>query len=333
MALEFIDGFDHLNSTTTMRRKWKEDSNGGSGAGRFGGNCWRLLGDVAVSKTGVVTAIATRVVGFAFKLDNLNQIIFHLRDGTSTQLDLRVTSSGNLQITRNGAVLGTTSGAKFLAVDTWYYMEIKATIHASAGSFIVKVWGAPESGVWLTATGVNTQNTANATMDGWAITGFWWCDDFYVLNTSGTSNNDFLGECRIHTSLPSGDSATNVAWTPSTGTSHFALVDEVPPNDDTDYVSSATTGQIDTYTYPAISPTGPIAAVQVNMIARKDDIGARTLCAAYRGGGANYDAAQSSSMNDVYAWSAGMFEKDPATNAVWTASGVNSGEFGVKALV
>ena len=114
-----------------------------------------------------------------------------------------------------------------------FLSEYEATIASgTGGSANVHVNGSSV----ISLTGVNTQATANPSANQVLLTSNFGvnninCDDLYVLNTSGSVNNDFLGECRVWMSLPTGDDARFKQWTPSTGTSHFANLDDANPND------------------------------------------------------------------------------------------------------
>ena len=90
-------------------------------------------------------------------------------------------------------------------------------------------------------------------------------DDVYVTNTSTR-----LGESRVAVLYPSADTA-HADWTPSTGTDHYALVDETTVNSDTDYVASGTVGDLDLYEVGDLPFTPEsIHAVQVTTCARKE---------------------------------------------------------------
>lgn len=331
MALEFMDGFDHYNSGTNYARKWDTTSTGmGPVAGRFGGTAANTQNNPATLIQGQLASVATRVVGFAFQIfpSIATNPWLQLTDAGTTQLDLRLTATAQIQVTRNGTVLGTSTLT--LTTGIWYYLEFKATIDPTAGSYEVRVNGAN----WVSGTGANTRNTTNSSMNGikFPNAGFpTIIDDLYILNTSGSANNNFLGECRILTNLPTGDGASTT-WTTSTGTSHFALVDEANPNDDTDYNYSNTSGQIDLYTYASIANTGTIAAVQTVLTARKDDIGTRQIAEQCRSGGTTYTGPTTQTLGSAYLMYREIRETDPATGAAWTTTGVNAAQFGVKVV-
>lgn len=331
MSLEFYDGFDHYNNATNYQRKWDTATTGTAVVtGRFGGQAGWLSSATAVK---TLTAVQTRVCGFAFyfnagSLSATNTCQF--MDAGTTQVNLIVTSAGALQVTRNGTQLGITAGGVIVGL-TWYYIEMKVKIDPTTGTYEVRVNGVNV----LSGTGANTRATANSTtnqlqMGPFASAGIY-IDDLYVCNTSGSVNNDFLGECRILTSLPTGDGAST-NWTPSTGANHWANVDDNPPNDDTDYNSDSTVGDIDLYTFPSVSPTGAIGAVQVTICARKDDAGVRQLSEVCRSGGTNFVGANTFTMASTYSMYREIMETDPNTSAAWTNTGVNNAQFGVKVI-
>ena len=343
MALEFIDGFDHYTQTGMMARKWSASSPFDSGAGfvtgRFGaGNAFKLHWNTSVPFVNV-GSLATRIVGFAanFQGANQNYQVFAFRDSGTVQVDLRMTTTGALQVTRNGTVLATTSNT--ISAGQWYYVEFQVTINSSAGSFTLQI--TTPGGIastWASGSGVNTQSTGNASTNEIAFIGYannsndTYIDDLYCLNTSGSVNNTFLGDSRIVTNLPNADGAST-QWTPSTGSTHYNLVNEANPNDDTNYVNSATAGQLDLYKYPSISISGAIAGVQITMCARKDDAGARTVSAEYRSaGGTNYAGGSSFNPTPGYLMYRQVYDTDPATGSQWTLSGVNNGQFGVNCV-
>jgi hypothetical protein len=148
-----------------------------------------------------------------------------------------------------------------IALNTWYYLELKVFCHSSSGTIEVRL-----DGVTLgTLAGINTQTGVDAyynrvTLGFYATAAF---DDFYVCDGSGSSLNDFQGVCKVLGLFPNADTST-IQWTPSTGTTHYNLVDENPANGATDYVSTSTQANTDLYTYPSLVGTGTILGLQVN---------------------------------------------------------------------
>ena len=150
-------------------------------------------------------------------------------------------------------------------------------------------------------------------------------DDIYVIDTTGSINNDFLGPVQSLFKPAAADSATNTGWTPSTGTDHFAVVDERPANDDTDYVSAASTTLVDTYDCGDIGGTDVVLCVTTKLLARKTDAGVAQLTPTIRVNGTNYDGT-TVSLPDTYEYVDNHFEVSPDTGIQWTAAEVNASE-------
>lgn len=214
-----------------------------------------------------------------------------------------------------------------LSTSTFYYIELKAKIDNSTGSYTLKIDGSTE----LTASGIDTQASGNASADRLRIAvgnnsfnSNW--DDLYLLDDSGSAPlNDFLGDVRCTSLLPNG-AGNYTQWTPSTG-SNFQVVDETAPNDDTDYNSDSTVGHKDTYTFQDLTGTGTVYAVQSHLWARKDDAGTRQIAPLLRSGGSD-NTGTTVSLSTSYAYYNQIYETNPITAAVWTVSDVNGLEAG-----
>ena len=72
-------------------------------------------------------------------------------------------------------------------------------------------------------------------------------DDVYLVDTSAP-NGDFLGDVRVAYLAPNGNGASSqFVGSDLNSVDNYLLVDEVPANDDTDYVQSDVLNNIDTY--------------------------------------------------------------------------------------
>ncbi len=332
MSLIFFDGFETY-ATADILKEWT--SQAGSPAinatgGRRGGStlsCSASGSAVNVIKT-LSTAHATVVIGFSFNpsaLPGVARSIARLLDAGALQIEIKLNTDGTLAITRNGAILGTTSSAVNTNADQ--YLELKVTIHDTAGAFELRLNGVNI----LSATNVDTKNTSNASInqvslgvDGnpGAIIN-WKYDDFYILNTAGAMINDFLGDIRIDALYPNADGHYK-EWTPNTGTDHYALVDDATPNT-SDYNASGTVGQKDSYamTSPPALTSQVIFAVKTKVAALKDDTGARSIKVGLRSGAVDsVGIAQTLSTSQLYY--SHIHEADPATGSAWLPAAVES---------
>lgn len=338
MSLLFIDGFDHYASAD-MLKKW---SLGGGYIGitsnngrRGGGSIAPTIADNTCYLTKTLGNQTTFVVGFAFYPTSYyagGGRILSLVDGTTEQVGLYLYSNGTLSVLRNGTALTGGTSTATVAINAWNYLEIKGTISTSiaANSCKVRLNGAD---IITVAAGQSIQATANAFYSGVrigpatansAVYGRY--DDFYICNQSGTVNNDFLGDCRIDTLLPTSD-GTYTDGTPSVAGAHYLMVDENPPNT-TDYVDMGVVGNRDSYGYPDLTAltNSTVYGVQLNAAALKDDSGTRALATFARSGTTNSDGA-SYTLSTSQLYASQVFETAPG-GAAWTQTLVNGAEFG-----
>jgi hypothetical protein len=341
MALLFFDGFDHMGTSgVTLASKYSENSATGynlpvASPVRTGTGACQIGYPSLVTKP--LAASGAAIVGFAFRCGafRVDDIVGLYEGSTSTgtlHVALAQTTGGLLTIKRGSTVLQTSSYA--MALNAWYYIELKVVIHDTTGSYDVRVDGVSV----LSATGVDTRN--GGTTGQWDRVGFSnasfatdrFIDDFYVCDASGAApRNTFLGAVKVETLYPQTDAVaagSNAGLTPSTGTDHGALVDETAPNT-TDYNSAATVGAKDTYNYPSLSLTGSILGVQTNLYVAKSDTAARQVCAVVRAGGVDYDGANISPLT-AFSYFSEVRAQNPNTSNDWTSSDIASLQAGMK---
>lgn len=333
MALRFIDSGGDYYSTAQILRKWPGGATTGGSVNAAGGR----RGTNGLNMTNAtyhkpLDAQGTWICGLAFLLDNApfnaGLVLIALYDGVTEQMSLRVElTSAKLIVSRNGTTLATSAAA--LSLDVFNYIEFKVLISDTVGTYEVRVNGVNV----LSGSGADTKFTANATADSVRFSvagtnGTNIADDIYICDGTGAANNNFLGDVRVDAKFPDG-AGNSTGMTPSAG-SNFQCVDETTANDDTDYVQSDVATTKDTYTFGDITHV-PVAifGVQINMTARKDDAGARSIASVVRSGGADTDGA-TQALSTTYAQYQQIIEKDPNTAAAWTKTALNAAEFGAK---
>lgn len=342
MALIFIDGFDHYDSTV-IDKKWSYNNNGwqiSAAAGRRGGGAlYSSGGNHQMIKYFPPFSNDSLVMGFAMKKatnGGVTELVKFGDDAGKTQASIRTNASNGFGFYRGGdlesPVLLASSSNNVMSNNGWYYLEIKVQIanSISADSCILRVNG---TDVINLSAGTDTQSQTASTLSRISLfsisAGAIYIDDLYVCDTTGSTNKDFLGDCRIDTLFPNNDGAyTN--GTPSTGSTHYTLVDESVPNT-SDYVSLSNVGDKDSYAFtdlPSVS-SNTIYGVQVNSYWQKSDSGARSAAALAKSGSTVLDGS-SVVLSSGYTFSTQVYETDPDTSAAWTKNGVNSAEFGVK---
>jgi hypothetical protein len=340
MALRHVDSFDHY-ATAQINRKYTSSEGVtptiSAGNGRRGTASLRLNSANVVNVTKGFDSQATWIVGFAFRIaiysGSGTAAIMAVLDGASIQTDVRLNIDGSLSVTRNATVLSSTAAGIISAAST-HFIELKVTI-GNAGSYELRVNGATVT----SGSGVDTQNTANATGNvirlGSGTSSTVWTnadyDDLYICDGTGATNNDFLGDVRVDAFFPNGNgNSSQLLGSDGNSTDNYLLVDETSPNDDTDYVQSATATEKDTYAFSDMAHSPPaIYGLQINMQANKTDAAFRSIQSVIRSGGSDNDGT-AKPMASSYLNYTQISETDPATAAAWTQTNFNAAEFGVK---
>lgn len=340
--LLFIDGFDaYTNTAAAIAGNWNSSNATPTftATNARNGRCLvcTISGGLQRLHKTMASNIQNAVVGCGVRVTTVDasggQSIFSFYDGSTQQCTLRINSNKTLSLCR-GQNTAVTNGTSSLSLSTnqWYFIECKIQIADSiaASSCVVKVNGVD----WITvATSQDMKAGSNAYFNEFRIgldtnvTGdevmF---DDLYIIDTSGSVNNNFLGDCKVTTLLPSG-AGNSTQWTPSTG-SNYQCVDESLFNSDTDYVSSGTATHLDLYAMGDISG-GTILGIKINAVTRKDDAGSRTVAAAVRTNSNNYFSS-ALSVTDGYTFLSNIWESNPNTSSAWTSSEINAMEAGLR---
>jgi len=238
---------------------------------------------------------------------------------------------GDLGVYRGATQLGVTSGLG-LVLNTWYWIEFKVLCNGTTGTYEVRVGGVNK----LSGTGANTKAGSNnfhnvVQFVVGPATGRCRYDDIYILDGSGSANNDFLGNRKVVALFPNADVGGYTDFTCSSGSTHYALVDENPVNDDTDYVEDGTSGHKDLWDYPSLTGTGStVNGLEVHTMAKETDAQSMTLNTLIKSG-ATEDAGTGEVVGAMsYRSVRRISETDPDTGVAWTTTGVNAAQFGIK---
>ena len=340
MALLWAEGFDHYGTNIAVMA-----SNGYSAAAG-------ILGTAAGARTGTgffrgqngQRAYARRSLngpktiigqGCAFKLasapgnegwDNFG-IKFGLNTGNDIDniiLAVQATAGLGLQVRHYDTLKGRSEN-NLLAIGAWNWVEARLERLANRNWICeVRLNG-------VTVLVVNGMDITQDAMDSvtlgnraGAATGKYDVefDDWVVWDTTGTVNNNFMGDHRCVTTYPNSDDVLQ-QWTPSSGTSGFTLIDEVPPND-LGYIEAQTAGAISEFgKSPVNIYTNSVAGVMLVSRAMKTDAGVST----YRSGITSNGVTVNSPVHTLgtsFAYSQHVFERDPNGNQQWTLNSFNN---------
>lgn len=342
MAVIFMDTFSHY-LTGGILTKWGSlsgtptiiDTNAlHPGAGR----CLFMQGNATTYNvtTRAFTPKATVIVGAYFQftmVTDTSRPFLLLMDGATVHLDLRFDASGRIVITRNAAVLATST--TIMTPNSWHHIEVKATIGDAAdtpsGRYEVRVNGTATGWIADSGAGQDTRNAGNASVsavrlqqgNGFGVTaaGLW------ILDTTGSVANDFIGPKRVVVRRAVGVGAHS-QWTPNYA-ANFANVQDEVGDGDTTFNQSNTPNQFDTYPMTEIPAGATVLGIQHCILARQDAGSQRSISAVDRLGGVDYPAAATNT-GASYSYHLTPETLSPATGVAFTAAELNGGEGGVK---
>jgi hypothetical protein len=248
---------------------------------------------------------------------------------TTLGVNLTFATSGAGLTVKCGATTLTTVNYQFVT-GRWYFLEVKAKCSPTVGTVTIRIDGI----TIYSGTGLNTQAGSFAYHDifQWSSLGANTpqYDDIHILDTTGSVNNDFLGDHKVIGLYPTADTAT-AQWTPSSGSTHYSLVNEGVEGGDSNYIQNTAPGQVDLFTYGGVTGNGTIAGVQINTAVRETDVNAHSLITECVSGGVTSDDAGQGVGTQSYTNRKRIMDTDPNTNATWTVANLNNATFGVKA--
>jgi hypothetical protein len=278
--LLFADGFEDGSAG------WALNANIALSTGRFG-NGLLSTGSTGTATLGIVPTAGPIIVGFAVQrpsvacdlvsVSNLDQAARHVK--LSAGADGTITVYRGL--TGTGTILGSTV-ANVVPSGAWSYVEVRVTIHDTTGSVVVRANGVQV----LNLTNIDTKDGSSTVASSIELgyhntisgTGQRF-DDVYLVDTTGTVNNTFLGEMTVEHLRPNGDDTAQWVGSDLDSVNNYQLVDEAGAFDPADYVAASTVGQRDLYTVaPSARPiSSPVLGVIATAVASKTDAGTRTV--------------------------------------------------------
>ncbi len=355
MALVSTDSFDTYNGTGTntgVQAKWTNTggvTNTSLTSGRFGGQALRMNYTTGIPGQWYIRSFsanrASFAVGGAIRFSSVGNLqttsggaatIMFLGGGIG-QFGLLFNSSGQIVAVRSGigvqtpTVIGS-SATGVVAANTYYFMEVEATISGTTGTITVYLDGVAK----LTLTSINNKNNgSSAGVDqigivrplGSSTSETFDFDDFYEADT-----NTRIGLGRVEVIRASADVAQG--WTRSAGAVNYSLTNETLVDGDTTYVQASSVGDVDTYDFGALSSTpATIYGVQMVVFAEKTDATARSIALQAKSGATTSDGPDYVLTSLSYGRHERMMTVDPNTSAAWAASAVEAIRGGPKVTV
>jgi hypothetical protein len=329
MALLLMESFDTY-ATGNYTGKWASQGGTIGAVGREGTNGISHTTEMWMQRA--VSNKQTLIVGIAIKLSTTKSWnLLEFRDSTTNQIGLFTDASNQIIIKRGSTTLENTGYA--IPTGSWIYLEFKATIHNSTGSYELRINGDTKA----SASGVDTQQTGNAyaTSVLFRFSGIGasthYLDDIYIFDDSGSFCNDFVGDVHVEALFPDGVGYVT-QWVPQpAGSDNYEHVNETDPDGDTTFVATSGVGYLDSYDFGTlVALSGSVYGLQVNAWARKDDVGSRTLNVITRPTTVTYSGDAPISLGNTYGYNIFHFETNPETATFWTIAEINDAEFGIK---
>lgn len=358
MALRFIDGFDAYAATADFLKKWSANASTfayGASAGKFGGVAVvaapGTVGSLS-SLPGLLSGVTVRG-GFWFKASAVpgstaasTSAILSFMDAsavdvpgvTSLNSQIGIAAGGvlGMRTWRNSSTNYGITGTTNICDNVFHWIEFYILFSATgSGRLVVYVDGVEEiNATQGTAVSVapeldrfslrNASSTATYTIDDLVI-----YDDAAGVAGDLVAGSFPLGPCKIERLAPTADTAQK-DFARSAGADNYALVDELVPNGDSDYVEATGDGDRDLYTFGNLATTpASIHAVVVNLSAKNPDAGALNL-KAVTNSNATVGVGAAALVPTSYRTLQTNFGQDPDTAAGWDAAGVNAAEFGME---
>lgn len=270
------------------------------------------LDQAATVKRTFVSTQNKFVLGFAYSAASKRSAIVAIPNVGTLQWDA---TTGKISLA-NGV------GTATILLGLWYYFEIVV----DKGNQLLQVYvnNGKDIEVALPATAQNL-TTFECTWSGVAEDAKK-LDDIMVVDSATGKYTDRVGPIAIITRLPTQD--VDREWSPSTGTDHWDLVNNRPPQDD-QFVQSNTSGATDTFLSNEGLPQGAqIVAVGITVVNRKSDIDARQLGMVVGRKGQPQKQVVDTQLSTTPKYSYAVFETAPG-DAAWTDESVTTIPFGV----
>ena len=338
MAILFQDGFDIYGATSELTRRWAIAGGGISylpTGGRFGGGAAKCVQRGVYLTTPQIGSPQTVILSFAYKSSNgqtdSSDLIIRFDNELGTLFSIYWLVDTNSWQARSGitTVIGTFDAR---LREVWHWISIKLTVSDTVGTIdveldnvsVLSVSGADTHGNvggtdTVTSIGLGAQNAVNQTWDDVII-----CDD-----TGSAPFNDLLSDRRIGTILPDsvGDSAD---FTASPAVGNYLNVDDTTPDDDTTYVESEVTTNLDLYNMEAVgwSPSTVDAATVVALVSNPD--AGVTQCKLMCKSGTTEGAGSAQFATSGYTYLSELFLVNPDTASAWTEATINSIQAGIE---
>lgn len=219
---------------------------------------------------------------------------------------------GTTDSVNTGTLLGSTESGIFTSA-AWHHLETYIVADSIVGEIEIRLNGVTVFKMVDIDTGddeiTTTMNRSNSA--------FTYMDDYVVWDTSGDTNNTFIGPARIYTSFPNSD--TEIADFGVVGSATgYGAVNEASPDMGTSYIHGGVTGDASEFGIQEMPPeTEAIIGVFVPTLAKLGGSGSGGLRGAMVSDSVTHVGIETP-LTAAYFYHGAAYEVDPATGQPWT---------------
>lgn len=344
MAIIHYEHFDLYGTNITALSARGYDIQGGgavsiSTSARTGSHCFTLSGGFVetgithflpsgLSAVGQGCALLQPNASGNTAIDGLSGLNF----GTdSNRRRVRVVPNQQLGITilLDTTVIAT-SLSGILSYGSWFWLEASVVSGTGTGAVVVRLNGVEV----VSATGLNLPSLWNSLTIG--KTGqafsppFTLVDDWLAWDTSGTTNNSFIGDTFVIVAPPNADATPN-DWVPSSGSSRFELVNETDPND-AGRITANNVGDAQEFGHVSPNlPIGAVTAIATQVRAFKTDTGASSIEVGLSSNGATSMSGENALATGVLVRSH-IANINPDGNQPWTQNAAQAARLRIRRI-
>ena len=239
--------------------------------------------------------------------------------------------------TDSGTLIATST--LLTSYNAWHHVEIKVKIDNTVGIVIVNI-----DGIEFINFSGDTQNAGNATCNKISLGNAYLqaanaypgtnklMGEIFIFDDQGSFWNDFQGDIACVAMPPTSDVTPN-QFTPSAGTDHFAMVDEVVPDEDTTYLESSTDAQQCLFAPDALAANiSELLGVVLENVSRKTDIDDNQISNFLKVSTTSTVSTPTGLTTD-YTYSRNIYESNPDTAVAWALADWTNISFGFENTV
>jgi hypothetical protein len=280
--------------------------------------------------------------------DGVFMLAQFLNSSNQSQISICANTDGTISAYLGGARGGISFNATLLGQSTqrfaagaWNHFEAYCRAHPTNGSVEARINGVTA----LSLAGIDTDFRGDGIVSqfsiGSAVAGAFPLGggtvdiaDLFAWDTNGGTVQDFVGDKKVYLLKPASDTAIE-DWDLSTGASSFELLNNVPPDDDTSFISTAPAGLSDNPPETQVGLDqlpGEVVTVSGVFIAgrsAKTDAGDAILTLGLQSGVVRGDG-EDHAVNTTFSYYGDAFEADPATSSPWTPAAVNAAKLSIQ---